>query len=497
VYQYGYNNVQMMSAGCLKKSIYGEVAMKVEEPFGEQALREQLELFQLIFHNLPSGAMVTDAAGKVLHLNKPYANFLGVHITKSIGRHCTEVVENTRMHIVGKTGVPEINQIQMIRGQNIVVHRIPIIKKGVVIAVFGLVMFQDTSEVVKLSRKLHSLESKVDSYEKELLKLRSTRFTLDSIVGTSLFINSLKEEALLAATNTSPVLITGESGTGKELFAQAIHHASVRKMQPFIHLNCAAIPKDLLESELFGYDRGAFTGALASGKPGKFELADHGTIFLDEIGDLPLDMQPKLLRVLEEKSFERVGGNRLIRSDFRLIAATNADLENLIKQGRFRKDLYYRLNVMSLHIPPLRERPEDVAPLTRHLLTCIARKNGFDAIHINTEALIALCSHSWQGNVRELANVLERAMLTMRGDEIQPSDLPFLSRKPSYFGKEMEIQQIRSIQVNAEKEAILAALRKTSNNKVEAAALLGIHRTQLYKKLKKFGLSLKPGLECS
>ncbi|RPH38406.1 MAG: PAS domain S-box protein, partial [Desulfobulbaceae bacterium] len=313
-----------------------------------QAIENQLELYQLIFDIIPSGAMVTDPDGIVTHLNRPYAEFLGIEISRSIGRHCTEVVENTRMHVVGKTGNAEINQIQMIRGQNIVVHRIPIKKDGRVIAVFGLVMFQDMSEVVKLARKLHSLESKVKSYEKELMNLRSTRFTLESIIGTSSAISGLKQEALMAAGNTSPVLITGESGTGKELFAQAIHHASPRKMQPFIQINCAAIPKDLLESELFGYDRGAFTGAMTGGKPGKFEIADGGTIFLDEIGDLPLDMQPKLLRVLEEKCFERVGGNRLIRSDFRLIAATNQDLEGLINRGHFRKDLYYRLNVISL-----------------------------------------------------------------------------------------------------------------------------------------------------
>ena len=253
------------------------------------AIREQLELYHLIFDTLPSGAMVTDPNGIVTHFNTNYARFLGIDVQKSIGKHCTEVVENTRMHIVGKSGKAEINQVQVIRGQNIVVHRIPMRKNGKVIAVFGLVMFQDSGEVVKLAKKLHSLESKVNSYEKELLKFRSTRYTLDSIIGTSRSITGLKQEALMAAANTSPVLITGESGTGKELFAQAIHHASPRKLQPFIHLNCAAIPKDLLESELFGYERGAFTGALTGGKPGKFELADQGTIFLDEIGDLPFE----------------------------------------------------------------------------------------------------------------------------------------------------------------------------------------------------------------
>ncbi len=455
-----------------------------------QTLKNQLELFQLIFDNTPSGAMVTDPDGIVTHLNKPYADFLGFDIKKSIGKHCTEVAENSRMHIVGKTGVAEINQIQTIRGQNIVVHRIPIKKSGRVIAVFGLVMFQDITEVSMLSRKLHSLESKVMIYEKELMTLRSTRFTLESIIGTSMAITNLKKEALIAADNTSPVLITGESGTGKELFAQAIHNAGPRKLQPFIQINCAAIPKDLLESELFGYNRGAFTGALAKGKPGKFELADHGTIFLDEIGDLPLEMQPKLLRVLEEKYFERVGGNKLIRSDFRLIAATNQDLENLIARGKFRKDLYYRLNVISFKIPPLRERPEDVVPLALYLLKNLAHKNGCTPAGITPEAMNALTDHAWQGNVRELSNILERALLTMQGDRIQISNLPFIAGKTRLSAAEAPLQPIRSVKAKAEKAALLAALKKTRNNKARAADLLGIHRTLLYKKMKKHDIPL-------
>jgi transcriptional regulator with PAS, ATPase and Fis domain len=453
-------------------------------------IRCQLELYRLIFDNIPSGAMVTDPNGIVTHLNMPYAHFLGIDISPSIGRHCTEVVENTRMHIVGRTGIAEINQVQMIKGQNIVVHRIPIKKEGRVIAVFGLVMFQDSSEVVKLAKKFHSLESKVKKYEKELLNLRSTRFTLDCIIGTSKSITGLKQEALMAAANTSPVLITGESGTGKELFAQAIHHASPRKLQPFIQINCAAIPKDLLESELFGYDRGAFTGALAGGKPGKFELADQGSIFLDEIGDLPLDMQPKLLRVLEEKCFERIGGNTLIRSDFRLIAATNQDLEGLIEHGLFRRDLYYRLNVISIKILPLRERREDVAPLTLQILTKLARRNGYAAIRISAAALAALAGHPWPGNARELSNVLERAMLTMQADEIQVNDLPFVRREALAEKTANLLPPIRDIQAEVEKKAILAALRQTGNNKAKAADLLGIHRTLLYRKLKKHGLPL-------
>ena len=459
-------------------------------PADDSRLREQLEIYHLIFNNIPSGAMVTDPQGIVTHLNRPYAEFLGIDVVDGLGKHCTEVVENSRMHLVGRSGVAEINQIQMIRGQNIVVHRIPIKKDGKVIAVFGLVMFQDIGEVVKLARKLHSLESRVRSYEKELLQLRSTRYTLESIIGVGPAITGLKQAAHLAAGNNAPVLVTGESGTGKELFAQAIHHAGPRKLRPFIQINCAAIPKDLLESELFGYDKGAFTGALSAGKPGKFEIADGGTIFLDEIGDLPLEMQPKLLRVLEEKCFERVGGNTMIRSDFRLIAATNQDLEALIGRGLFRKDLYYRLNVISLQIPPLRQRREDIPSLVRHLLARLAKDSGYSSIGVSQAAMAALVEHGWQGNVRELANVLERALLVMHGEEIDLGDLPFIPGRGQSERSSSEILPIRAARAETEKATLLAALEKCGNNKVKAAALLGIHRTLLYRKLKQYGLQL-------
>ncbi|HSO18159.1 MAG TPA: sigma 54-interacting transcriptional regulator, partial [Desulfosarcina sp.] len=451
------------------------------------------ELFRLIFDNIYNGAMVTDAEGIVTHLNRPYARFLGLNAAESIGKHCTEVVENTRMHIVARTGKPEINHTQLIRGQNIVVHRIPIKKSGKVIAVFGLVMFQDVGEVVRLAKKLRLLESQVKRYKKELMTLRSTRYTLDSIIGGSRAITDLKQEALVAANNTYPVLIVGESGTGKELFAQSIHHASPRAIHPFVQINCAAIPKDLLESELFGYERGAFTGARSAGKPGKFELAHRGTIFLDEIGDLPLDMQPKLLRVLEEKVFERVGGNTVIQSDFRLIAATNQNLERLIEQGRFRRDLYYRINVISLTIPPLKTRPEDIIPTARHLLRQATAHSACDEIRLSPEAINALLAHAWRGNVRELSNVLERALSTMEGEVIQLADLPIPLKHAAPFAGANSVSPIREVQADAEKAAIVKALRQTGNNKARAAALLGIHRTLLYKKMRRYAIPLDAG----
>ena len=455
-----------------------------------EALLEQLEMYRLIFDSIYNGAIVTDIHGKITHFNKPYGEFIGVDPQAQIGKHCTDSVENSRMHIVAKTGIPEINQSHQIKGQNMVVQRIPIQKEGRVIAVFGQVMFKDVKDVRKLASELSLLESKVKLYEEELINLRSTRYTLDSIIGKSDSIKSLKKEALRAASNQYPVLISGESGTGKELFAQAVHHASARKLYPFVRINCAAIPRDLLESELFGYETGAFTGAKSGGKPGKFELAHQGTVFLDEIGDLPLEMQPKLLRVIEDNEFERVGGTRIIRSKFRVIAATNRDLEKMLADGRFRKDLFYRLNVIPINILPLRERKTDIITIATYLLGQMAQEANIPQINLGREAVKALKDYEWQGNVRELSNVLERTMSALEGNTIHLQDLPFYLHPSRKRKIENNQSSLKDVQARTEKETIRYALKETRNNKAQAAKILGIHRTLLYKKMKKYGLPL-------
>ena len=456
------------------------------------SLKKQLEMYELIFESIYNGAMVTDAEGYITHFNQPYGKFLNLKPEQQIGKHCTEAIENSRMHIVAKTGKPEINQSHLIKGQQMVVQRIPITKDGKIIAVFGQVMFKDVKDVRKLAQKLSLLESKVKLYEKELISLRSTRYTFESIIGRSRIIQALKKEALMASTNQFPVLISGESGTGKELFAQSIHHSSSRKIYPFVRINCAAIPKDLLESELFGYVKGAFTGARSRGKPGKFELADNGTIFLDEIGDLPLEMQPKLLRVLEDREFERVGGNTLIHSDFRLIAATNQDLDKMIHEGQFRKDLFYRLNVIPLHITPLRKRRSDIIPIARYLLKNMTQEATLPEVQLEKRAELALKKYDWPGNVRELSNVLERSLSSLEGDSIQVSDLPFYITRGTLSTQIPSPSSIREAQEAVEKEGIIFALEETDYNKARAARMLGIHRTLLYKKMKKYRIALKP-----
>ncbi len=452
-------------------------------------LESSLELCHLIIDNIQNGVIITDVEGRIIFLNSPYGRFLGIDPAAQIGKHVTEVIENTRMHIVAETGMIEMNKTHRLKSQDMVVQRIPIKKNGEVIAVFGQVMFKDVGDVKKLAERLSLLESKVKFYEKEILALRSTRYTFDSIIAESPVMKQLKKEALKAAATALPVLITGESGTGKEMFAQAIHHASNRRIQPFIRINCASIPRELLESELFGYEKGAFTGARISGKPGKFELADQGSIFLDEIGDMPLEMQPKLLRVLEEKEFERVGGIVPIRSNFRLIAATNNSLVEKIKEGSFRADLYYRLKGIPLVIPPLRERREDIIILARSLLHKMAHDLFRPEVTLDSEVASALLLYDWPGNVREMSNVMGQILATVEHDLISLADIPFyLHPQQGASRTPCSSQSLSDILALSELKAIRQALEQSQGNKSRAARQLGIHRTLLYRKIKRHGL---------
>lgn len=456
------------------------------------SLREKIKFYEAVLDSIYNGVMITDPEGKIIFFSKTYGNFLGINPREAIGKHCSEVVENSRMHIVAKIGIPEIDQPHRIKGQDMVVQRTPIELDGRRVAVYGQVMFKDVRDVHALSRKLNLLESKVELYEKELENLRSSKYNINHIVGKSERMTELKKLALKAARTHAPVLLMGESGTGKELFAHAIHFASDRKSYPFIRLNCAAIPKDLLEAELFGYEPGAFTGAGTKAKPGKFELAHHGSIFLDEIGDLPLEMQPKLLRVLEEKETERLGGTHPIKGDFRLITATHEKLEHLVEQGKFRKDLYYRLDVIPIQIPPLRERKEDIPIIAEHLVHTFNKEFGMNVIKISPEVLAVFENFDWPGNVRELGNVIERIMYSVDGDTIQLQHLPIFLLT---LGKRPNVQQttlIRQLREEMEREALIHAMKISGDNKKKAAKLLGIHRTALYKKMKKLNIPLIP-----
>jgi PAS domain S-box-containing protein len=443
--------------------------------------------------NIQFGTLVVDAEGIVTFYSKSYEDFLGIPREKVLGHHVTEVIENTRMHVVLQTGEPEIGWKQKIKGQNMVVQRVPIRDKaGKIIGVVGQVMFRDVAEITELAQKLNLLESKLEHYERELEHLRSSRYTFDHIIGTSPAIEKAKRLALKASDGNSTVLLLGESGVGKELFAHAIHHASPRRSKAFVRVNCSSIPRELMESELFGYEAGAFTGAGRRGKPGKFELANQGSIFFDEIGDMPLEMQAKLLRVLQEKEVERVGGTKTLAVDFRLVATTNVDPEALVKAGRLRRDLFYRLNVVPIRIPPLRERREDIPAVSRHLLARLREEQGVRPLGISPEVLDLFQRYDWPGNIRELVNVLERASYAADGPQIEMEHLPlFLQDVRGERAGERRGSNLRLAVQEAERDAVLQALKMARGNKAKAAKLLGIHRTGLYQKLARLNLSGK------
>ena len=306
----------------------------------------------------------------------------------------------------------------------------------------------------------------------------------EQIIGNSPALESVLEQVEQVAPTDSTVLIQGETGTGKELIARAVHNLSARCGRPFIKLNCAAIPFDLLESELFGHERGAFTGAIAQ-KVGRFELADKGTLFLDEVGDIPPGLQPKLLRVLQEQEFERLGSTRTHKVDVRLVAATNRNLVDMVKRNEFRSDLYYRLNVFPVPLPPLRERREDIPALVEHFVEIYARRMSKQIENIPRETMSALASYEWPGNIRELQNLIERSVILSTGAVLRP---PLLELKRS-----LEVQSMEAITLEeAERDHIRKTLEQTRwvvAGPNGAAARLGIKRSTLYFRMQKLGIS--------
>jgi PAS domain S-box-containing protein len=442
--------------------------------------------------NLLSECIIAvDDQGIVTLLSDSYAQFLGIKDpSAAIGKHCTEVVENTRMHLVVQTGQAEIGHIQRVGNQKLVAARIPVFENGKIVGAVGKVMFQDVQELKLLANQIQMMESKLDYYQKELKRIQGAKYSFQSIVGNGEKIREVKNLAVKVAKSRSTILITGESGTGKELFAHAIHHASTRADAPFIRLNCASIPKELFEAELFGYEEGAFTGAKKGGKPGKIELAKNGTLFLDEIGDMPFDMQAKLLRVLQEKEIERVGGTKISQIDVRFIAATHRNLREMVSQGKFREDLFYRLNVFTIEIPPLRDRREDIIPIATFLIHKLNHELGTNITALDEKVNGLFENYDWPGNIRELENVLERSMNILEGDTIRSQHLPIYFKK--WITKKDEDREkgflLQDEVEQAERRAIMRVLEKTSGNKLEAARLLGIHRASLYRKMEKYGL---------
>ncbi|KIF82340.1 sigma-54 interaction domain-containing protein [Noviherbaspirillum autotrophicum] len=462
-----------------------------------------------LFDDSCEGTMAVDDHGRIVWMNDKYASFLGLKSADSVlGKAVEEIIPNSRMREVVQSGKPILLDIMMIRDQPLVVMRIPLKDdSGKIIGAIGFALYDRLQQLKPLVSKFAELQWALASTQKELAKLRHTKYSISNFVGVSPVSLELKHRARRAAQLDTTVLLLGETGTGKELLAHGIHAASGRAGKPFVGINIAAVPETLLEAEFFGVAAGAYTGAERKGRDGKFKIADGGTLFLDEVGDMPLQVQAKLLRVLQEQEIEPLGSNTIIKVDVRVIAATSHDLKQLVADGKFRSDLYYRLNVLPIVLPPLRERIADIDAICENLLEQIATRTGMPQRELTPSARALFASYGWPGNVRELRNALEQAgMLT---DSVSLSAEHFATilpldgmvRPASCIGQAEPAPTEAGVATSAaavrplgdaiaelEKSMIRTALQHAAGNKAKVARQLGISRATLYQKIDDYQL---------
>ena len=423
------------------------------------------------------GIVIADQRGIIVYVDDKHLSFYGVKREDEIGK--ITLNQCTVLPKVISTGKPLIGKHLKVGGKECIASIIPLKRKEIVIGAMGITLFPVVDSLKDRFKTPHLEHS---SLPKELPY--EVRIRFEDIIGDSEVMKSTKELVYKASQIDLPILLTGETGTGKTMFAKAVHHASPRRNSPFVATNCATIPKDLFETELFGYAPGAFSGSHPKGKPGKFEIAHHGTILLDEIGNLPSEFQVKLLDVLQERQLVRVGSVEPLNVDFRLITSTSEDLERMVQQRTFRSDLYFRLNVIRLHLPPLRERDGDIPILIQSKLNEMREKYGLkENLHMEEDLIKQLTNYSFPGNVRELFNSLERTILHQKGNKITQGDFDLLN--PLAPAREAPAS-LKWVVNQAEKEAIQQALKSTRGDVSDAAKILEIHRTTLYKKIEKY-----------
>ncbi|MEO4046478.1 sigma 54-interacting transcriptional regulator [Pseudomonas sp. CAU 1711] len=448
-------------------------------------------LFEIVEQS-SEGTVIVDRDARIVWMNERYARRYGLqNAAEAIGQEVEKVIPTSLLRQVVETGEPILLDMLDTPGGPLVVMRLPVHDDaGAVIGAIGFALFDQLNNLAPLVTRFMQIQQELAS-TRSLLQARQAKYSFAHFIGASAASLEVKRRARRAAASESPVLLLGETGTGKELLAHAIHSASPRAHKPFVSVNCAAIPETLLEAEFFGTAPGAFTGADRKGRPGKLQIAQGGTLFLDEIGDMPLALQSKLLRVLQEKEFEPVGSNEVRRSDVRLIAATSLDLQAAVQAGRFRADLYYRLDVLPIRLPPLRERLDDLPALCETILDELPGHHELD-----DEALALLASHAWPGNVRELRNVLERTALLGDEPHIGAAALrsaigrisPLPSPVPNLPGTLFSGGDLHAAREAFEREFIRQALAEHSGNVLQAAQRLGLGRSTLYKKMVALGL---------
>jgi transcriptional regulator with PAS, ATPase and Fis domain len=452
----------------------------------------------------------------VVWISEGYKNFLPAlgfdDESQFVGKRVEEVVPNTMMAQVIESGRPILVDLLTNRAGTFLVSRLPLRDDaGRVIGAIGMVLMDHPESTMQpLMTKFTRLQADLDTARRQLAQARRAKYTIASFIGSGPAALEVKRQARRVARTDSTVLLLGETGTGKELLAHAIHAESARAARPFVGVNIAAVPETLLETEFFGVAPGAYTGAERKGREGKFKLADGGTLFLDEIGDMSLPLQSKLLRVLQEQEIEPVGSNRLERVDVRVIAATSRDLPAMVAAGQFRADLYYRLNVLPITLPPLRERLSDLEALVEALIDDIARRTGLPGRSLAQDALELLARHDWPGNIRELRNALEQAVL-MTDDlvlgaahfarlgasvraapvpapttAVTEAPAPVAAQAPASRAGMASLQPLADQLAAVERAAIAAALKATAGNRVAAAKLLKMSRAALYDRLARY-----------
>lgn len=459
--------------------------------FYNNLLMKTQDLFAKVLDNIHDAICVVDKEANVLIWNKSAENLYKINKEKILNRKIQEIFPSALLPkvLAERSSYENIFNSPREGCYNIISAKPLIDNEGIIGAVS---CDKDVSELIRMSELLNKMQSNLQVLESEVSNLTGSRFAFSEISSNDERFNKIVELSKSISKSMINVLITGESGTGKEVFARAIHIESGRKGY-FVPINCSAIPSELMESELFGYKGGAFTGSSREGRTGKFELAHNGTIFLDEIGDMPLNMQPKILRVIEDGIITRVGSESSIKIDVRIIAATNKDLKKLMDEGLFRKDLYYRLNSVLIELPPLRERKADIPLLINKFIKDFCISYGTNIIEIPLEVMNILIEHEWEGNIRELKNLIERIVILSKHNKFDirylPNDLINLSQKSPLAITKNDID-LNQIMNDKEKEIILEALKENNNNKRKTAEALNIPRSTLYFKMNKYGINI-------
>ncbi|WP_183192403.1 sigma-54 interaction domain-containing protein [Brevibacillus fluminis] len=441
------------------------------------------------------GLIVVDADARITYINKRLAQLVGIDPEEAVGQHVRDVIPTTKVHKTVETREPSPADFYFLKDHTIVSSRYPLYVNNQFSGVVEYDLFDNYTALKDFLKKVDSLSNELNYYKQELKRLQGNKYSIDNIVGESPAIRQLRQDIHTAARSNSTVLITGESGCGKELVAHSIHALGERSKGSFVRLNCSAIPLELFESELFGFEEGTFTNARKGGQTGKFQLANNGTLFLDEINQMPLKLQPKILRALQEKEIDKIGAKFPIPVNVRVIAAANQELRELVAGGAFREDLYYRLNVIPIRIPPLRERKEDIPLL---VLACIENLNHFlqrSVTEVADEVFGLLQSYDWPGNVRELQNTLERVLNSIAVDvtrleahhfeRFATEMLAATNLSPLSSAHQNPLEEVKR---QAERQAILQALTLCGGNKSETAKLLKIPRPLLYQKMKRLGI---------